>query len=127
MLVQRCTVHKHRISASRSGLTLDEMAAELEVGRRTAERLRDSLAVMFPQMECWDDNERMRRLRLPESRPGRSRLDEYNRMVDEPRSYALSCGCLWTLLIESELQALTNAPSDVATFIFGFKFAGGVH
>jgi transposase len=74
-----------------------------------------------------DDNERVRRLRLPESRPGRSRLDEYNRMVDEPRSYALSCGCPWTLLIESELQALAKAPFDVATFIFGFKFAGRVH
>jgi predicted DNA-binding transcriptional regulator YafY len=48
-------------------LTLDEMAAELEVGRRTAERLRDSLAAMFPQMECWDDDERVRRWRLPGS------------------------------------------------------------
>jgi hypothetical protein len=35
---------------AQAGLTLDEMA--LEVGRRTAERLRDSLAAMFPQMEC---------------------------------------------------------------------------
>ena len=32
---------------------------ELEVGRRTAERLRDSPASMFPQMECWDDDERV--------------------------------------------------------------------
>ncbi len=40
---------------------------ELEVGRRTAERLRDSLAAMFPQMECWDDDERVRRWRLPGS------------------------------------------------------------
>jgi hypothetical protein len=29
--------------------------------------------------------------------------------------------------IESELQALANAPFDAATFIFGFKFAGGAH
>ena len=40
---------------------------ELEVGRRTAERLRDSPASMFPQMECWDDDERVRRWRLPGS------------------------------------------------------------
>jgi len=47
------------LAASRTGLTLDEMAAELEVGRRTAERLRDSPASMFPQMECWNDDERV--------------------------------------------------------------------
>jgi predicted DNA-binding transcriptional regulator YafY len=43
------------------------MAAELAVGRRTAERLRDSLIAMFPQMECRDDDERARRWRLPGS------------------------------------------------------------
>lgn len=55
------------LAATRVGLTLDEMAAELEIGRRTAERLRDSLMAMFPQMECWDDEGRVRRWRLPGS------------------------------------------------------------
>jgi len=55
------------LAATRIGLTLDEMAAELEIGRRTAERLRDSLMAMFPQMECWDDEDRVRRWRLPGS------------------------------------------------------------
>ena len=55
------------LAATRIGLTLDEMASELEIGRRTAERLRDSLMAMFPQMECWDDEERVRRWRLPGS------------------------------------------------------------
>lgn len=55
------------LAATRTGLTLDEMAAELEVGRRTAERLRDTLAAIFPQMESWDDEERVRRWRLPGS------------------------------------------------------------
>jgi predicted DNA-binding transcriptional regulator YafY len=55
------------LAATRVGLTLDEMAAALDVGRRTAERLRDSLVAMFPQMECWDDEERVRRWRLPGS------------------------------------------------------------
>ncbi len=55
------------LAATRIGLTLDEMATELEVVRRTAERLRDSLMAMFPQMECWDDEERVRRWRLPSS------------------------------------------------------------
>lgn len=55
------------LAGTRTGLTLDEMAAELEVGRRTAERLRDTLASMFPQMDWWDDDERVRRWRLPGS------------------------------------------------------------
>ena len=64
---QRLLRLARHLAASRAGLTLDEMAAELEVGRRTAERLRDTLAAMFPQMECWDDDERVRRWRLPGS------------------------------------------------------------
>src|SRR6202035_6125157 len=64
---QRLLRLARHLAASRAGLTLDEMAAELEVGRRTAERLSDSLAAMFPQMECWDDAERVRRWRLPGS------------------------------------------------------------
>jgi predicted DNA-binding transcriptional regulator YafY len=55
------------LAATRTGLTLDEMAAELETGRRTAERLRDSLMAIFPQMECWDDEDRVRRWRLASS------------------------------------------------------------
>jgi predicted DNA-binding transcriptional regulator YafY len=55
------------LAGTRTGLTLDEMATELEVGRRTAERLRDSLVAMFPQLDWWDDEERVRRWRLPGS------------------------------------------------------------
>lgn len=40
-----------RLAASAEGLTLDEMAAEMSVGRRTAERLRDAVGALFPQME----------------------------------------------------------------------------
>ena len=39
------------LASSAEGLTLDEMAAAAGVGRRTAERLRDALATLFPQME----------------------------------------------------------------------------
>ena len=41
------------------------MAGKLGIGRRTAERLRDSLAELFPQLDSWDDEERVRRWRLP--------------------------------------------------------------
>jgi predicted DNA-binding transcriptional regulator YafY len=55
------------LAATRTGLTLDEMAAELEVGRRTVERMRDALLTMFPEMDSWDDDARARRWRLPGS------------------------------------------------------------
>ena len=53
------------LAGTRIGLTLDEIARELGVGRRTAERLRDALAGSFPQLESWDDEARARRWRLP--------------------------------------------------------------
>lgn len=53
------------LAGTRTGLTLEEMAQNLEMGRRTVERLRDSLADLFPQLESWDDEERVRRWRLP--------------------------------------------------------------
>lgn len=55
------------LAGTRVGLTLDEIARELGVGRRTAERQRDVLADLFPQLECWDDEARVRRWRLPGS------------------------------------------------------------
>ena len=55
------------LAGTRTGLTLDEMAADLGVSRRTAERLRDTLASIFPQMEFKEDDQRMRRWHLPGS------------------------------------------------------------
>ena len=40
-----------RMAASAEGLTLGEIERELEVGRRTAERLRDAVIMLFPQTE----------------------------------------------------------------------------
>jgi predicted DNA-binding transcriptional regulator YafY len=40
-----------RMAASAEGLTLDEMAQEMGVGRRTAERMRDAVASLFPAMD----------------------------------------------------------------------------
>ena len=53
------------LSGTRLGLSLDDMAQELGVGRRTAERLRDSLEQIFPQISYSDGDDRIRRWRLP--------------------------------------------------------------
>jgi predicted DNA-binding transcriptional regulator YafY len=49
-----------RLSGTSEGLTLDEMADALGVGRRTAERLRDAVWALFPQMEAVEDPPRRR-------------------------------------------------------------------
>ncbi len=43
------------LASSAEGLTLDEMAQRLGVGRRTAERMRDAARDLFPHMEEIDD------------------------------------------------------------------------
>ncbi len=53
-----------RLAASAEGLTLDEMAGEMGVGRRTAERMRDAVRELFPQMEEIEDPP-SRRFRIP--------------------------------------------------------------
>jgi predicted DNA-binding transcriptional regulator YafY len=40
-----------RMAASAEGLTLDEMARDMRVGRRTAERMRDAVMMLFPQVD----------------------------------------------------------------------------
>ena len=52
------------LAGTSEGLTLDEMAERLGVGRRTAERMRDAVRDVFPQLEEVDDPP-TRRFRIP--------------------------------------------------------------
>jgi predicted DNA-binding transcriptional regulator YafY len=52
------------LASTAEGLTLDEMAERLGVGRRTAERMRDAVRDVFPQLEEVDDPP-TRRFRIP--------------------------------------------------------------
>jgi predicted DNA-binding transcriptional regulator YafY len=52
------------LAGTAEGLTLDEMAERLGVGRRTAERMRDAVREVFPQLEEVDDPP-TRRFRIP--------------------------------------------------------------
>lgn len=53
-----------RLASSAEGMTLDEIAAAAGVGRRTAERMRDALLALFPQMEEVADGA-AKRFRIP--------------------------------------------------------------
>ncbi len=52
------------LAAEHAGVSLDEIAQEFAVGRRTAERMRDAVAEVFPQLEEIE-GERPKRWRLP--------------------------------------------------------------
>jgi predicted DNA-binding transcriptional regulator YafY len=52
------------LASTAEGLTLDEIAERLAVGRRTAERMRDAVREVFPQMEEVEDPP-TRRFRIP--------------------------------------------------------------
>ena len=52
------------LASTAEGLTLDEMAERLDVGRRTAERMRDAVREVFPQLEEVEDPP-TRRFRIP--------------------------------------------------------------
>jgi predicted DNA-binding transcriptional regulator YafY len=58
-----------RLAGSAEGLTLDEIAEALGVGRRTAERMRDALYALFPQMEDVPDGP-SKRFRIPSGLDG---------------------------------------------------------
>ncbi len=53
-----------RLAGSAEGLTLDEMAQAIGVDRRTAERMRDRVADLFPQLEVVPDPP-TKRFRIP--------------------------------------------------------------
>lgn len=57
------------LAGSAEGLTLDEMAAAIGVDRRTAERMRDRLYDLFPQMEAVPDPP-TKRFRIPSGLDG---------------------------------------------------------
>jgi len=57
------------LAGSAEGMTLDEMAERLGVVRRTAERLRDALYLLFPQMEEIPDGAQ-KRFRIPHGLDG---------------------------------------------------------
>src|ERR1700723_2101366 len=51
-------------AAEATGVSLDDIAEKFAVGRRTAERMRDAVAEVFPQLEEIE-GERPKRWRLP--------------------------------------------------------------
>lgn len=53
------------LQGTREGLSFADIQREFAVGRRTAERMRDAIERVFPQLERVDTGERVARFRLP--------------------------------------------------------------
>ncbi|PZO40730.1 MAG: DNA-binding transcriptional regulator [Alphaproteobacteria bacterium] len=79
-----------RLAASAEGLSTEEMAEQLGVCRRTAERMRDAIAQVFPQMEVLQEGV-SKRFRIPRGldgffqSPTTDELVELSRAVDTLR------------------------------------------
>ena len=79
-----------RLAASAEGLSTEEMAEELGVCRRTAERMRDAIAHVFPQMEVLQEGV-SKRFRIPRGldgffqSPTTDELVELSRAIDTLR------------------------------------------
>jgi predicted DNA-binding transcriptional regulator YafY len=115
-----------RLAGSRTGLSIDEMAAELEVGRRTAERLRDQLGEVFSdkQLSCTVGEDRVRRWKLAReivpalpTPPGtiatlESLAYEFAAKGDEARATDLR-DAAWKLRAMMPPAALTRSEPDI--------------
>jgi predicted DNA-binding transcriptional regulator YafY len=75
------------LAASAEGLTLDEMAIATGAGRRTAERLRDALETLFPQMEVLQDGS-IKRFRIPKGLDGFFQAPDLEELVELARAAA---------------------------------------
>jgi predicted DNA-binding transcriptional regulator YafY len=79
-----------RLAASAEGLSTEEMAEDLGVCRRTAERMRDAIAQVFPQMEVLQEGV-SKRFRIPRGldgffqSPTTDELVELSRAIDTLR------------------------------------------
>lgn len=69
------------LAASAEGLTLDEMASVARVSRRTAERMRDTLAFVFPQLEEVSDPP-SKRFRIPSGLDGFSQAPTAQELLE---------------------------------------------
>src|SRR3954469_5014499 len=105
-----------RLAGSAEGLTLDEMAQYAEVDRRTAERMRDRLYDLFPQMEAVADPP-TKRFRIPSGLDGFLQAPSTDELATlgavaaelETRGSGVRAGALRAL--ESKVLAALKAPA----------------
>lgn len=102
------------LASTAEGLTLDEMAERLEVGRRTAERMRDAVREVFPQLEEVDDPP-TKRFRIPAGldnlfqAPTADELAALRRAVDGFEAQGNTAGAASLRTLEQKVLSATRA------------------
>ena len=103
------------LAGSAEGLSLDEMATYAQVDRRTAERMRDALRLLFPQLEELVDG-RTKRFRIPGGLDGFAQAptpDELAELHVVARGLDAGGGAARAALLRSlstKIQAALRAP-----------------
>ena len=104
------------LAGSAEGLTLDEMGERLGVGRRTAERMRDAVREVFPQMEEIDDPP-TRRFRIPAGldslfqSPTTDELVALRTAADSLQALGADARALALKTLEQKILSATRAPA----------------
>jgi predicted DNA-binding transcriptional regulator YafY len=109
-----------RLAASAEGMTIDEIAAELGGSRRTAERIRNALERVFPQMEELKDGayKRFRITRGLDSffqNPTIDELNALNQCAAEMAGKGLTHHARALRELEAKVRAAMKAPVRVRT------------
>jgi predicted DNA-binding transcriptional regulator YafY len=120
-----------KMQSTREGISLTDIEQEFGVGRRTAQRMRDAVEALFPQIEEVNTGERVKRWRLPSGVVNKlvsfeaddiASLDlaasilEQNNLADEAASISKTSVKIQSLLssdvirrIEPDVEALMEA------------------
>lgn len=94
------------MQASAEGIGIDDIMREHRVSRRTAERLRDAVGGLFPQMAEADTGERVKRWRLP--------AGTANRLIDIGAAEVAALDGAAELLARENLSARADAVRAVS-------------
>jgi predicted DNA-binding transcriptional regulator YafY len=99
-----------RLAASAEGMTLDEMMEAMEVSRSTAERMRDAVRRLFPQMDEVEDGP-TKRFRIPGGidnffqNPTTDELVALNKAAQDYRRRGMTADARALLSLQSKVQA----------------------
>jgi len=99
--------------ASRYGVSIPEIQNRFGISRRTAERLRNEVAYLFPDIEAVDTDDSTKRWRLPAG----TSIDPEGYSVDEVAALAKAADLLDHHNLASEAQRLRDVQNKIAAAI----------
>lgn len=102
------------MQGTREGIAFADIQREFGVGRRTAERMRDAIERIFPQLERVDNGERIARFRLPPGTlsgfvaPSADELAELENTANALRAQGMQARATLVETAAAKLRAMTR-------------------